>query len=445
MLAKDLEADTRIFGEDRLNKSAMQMLEDIFLMTSPPLQRKLDLFRVGQNGRTFSTWSTELHNLADEAKLDTLTSEEILVLLYIIGADDGNLQDKFLTEYEPTLKTIEKIGFQHEITSNSKQAVRQSRIMAVPDTSNDCNTAISFKDMKDRGLCTKCGSNDHGPNQCRFRNSKCHNCNMIGHIAKVCQKDAKRYNTQRRSYKSSRNRANRTAHSQGETQSQQSEQDDSEEPMVRNTTSVVYNKCYSIFTKGGSSSETKDTPRVEVKVARKGRKAFNFKALPDTGTTRTIVALNVVKRHGIIPRWNPNERLLAANGKRMSCQGTTNLKLTHNGVRINANAIVSSSVKDEILISWHDLVKLGIIRQSFPSSTEEVGTPMHTLQKKTFNPRREMNMKISERFKKQRLKLQEPIQLHTKTHRFQTRRFSSGPKSSYQRMESTWYNQSQRH
>ena len=127
MLAKDLEADTQIFGEDGLNKSAMQMLEDIFLMTSPPLQRKLDLFRVGQNGRTFSTWSTELHNLADEAKLDTLTSDEILVLLYIIGADDGNLQDKFLTEYEPTLKTIERIGFQHEITSNSKQAVIQSK------------------------------------------------------------------------------------------------------------------------------------------------------------------------------------------------------------------------------------------------------------------------------------------------------------------------------
>ena len=173
--------------------------------------------------------------------------------------------------------------------------------------------------------------------------------------------------------------------------------------MVRNTTSVVYNKCYSIFTKGGSLSKTKNTPRVNVEVATKGREAFNFKALPDTGTTRTIVALNVAKRHGIIPRWNPNERLLAANGKRMSCQGTTNLKLTHNGVRINANAIVSSSVKDDVLICWHDLVKLGIIRQSFPSSTEEVGTPMHTLQKKTFNPRREMNMKISERFKKQRL------------------------------------------
>ena len=288
-----------------------------------------------------------------------------------------------------------------------------------------------FKDMKDRGLCTKCGSNDHGPNQCRFRNSRCHNCNMIGHIAKVCQKDAKRYNTQRRSYKCSRNRANRTAHSQSETQSQQSEQeDDSEEPMVRNTTSVVYNKCYSIFTKGGSSSETKDTPRVEVKVARKGRKAFNFKALPDTGTTRTIVALNVAKRHGIIPRWNPNERLLAANGKRMSCQGTTNLKLTHNGVRINANAIVSSSVKDDILICWHDLVKLGIIRQSFPSSTEEVGTPMQTRQKKTFIPRREINIwrKLNV------LKSSDLItrtELHTKTHRFQTRRFSSGPKSSY--------------
>ena len=189
MLTKDLEADTKIFGEDHLNKSAMQMLEDIFLMTSPPLQRKLDLFRVGQNGRTFSTWSTELHNLADEAKLDTLTSEEILVLLYIIGADDGNLQDKFLTEYEPTLKTIERIGFQYEITSNSKQAVVQSKIMAAAatNTSSECNAMTSLKELRAKGLCIRCGGSGHSSDQCKFKTANCRICNIQGHIAKVCQ------------------------------------------------------------------------------------------------------------------------------------------------------------------------------------------------------------------------------------------------------------------
>ena len=60
-----------------------------------------------------------MHNLADEAKLDTITPEEIMVLLYINGTNDRELQDKFLKEYEPTLETMKKIALR--TTRNCKQ------------------------------------------------------------------------------------------------------------------------------------------------------------------------------------------------------------------------------------------------------------------------------------------------------------------------------------
>ena len=356
-----------------MNKSAMQMLEDIFLMTSPPLQRKLDLFRVGQNGRTFSTWSTELHNLADEAKLDTLTSEEILVLLYIIGADDGNLQDKFLTEYEPTLKTIERIGFQYEITSNSKQAVVQSKIMAAAatNTSSECNATTSLKELRAKGLCIRCGGNDHNSDQCKFKTAICRICNIQGHIAKVCQsalKNKKGNFKGRPSQSNSNKKKNFKSHTRNATNTQGSE------PQVMNTTSVVLNKCYSIQADGNLQPASLATPRIDINVKAQGQPSFNFKSLPDTGATRTIIAFNLAKRNGIKPQRNPNERLYAANGQSMACEGTVMLTLAYNGITVTANAIVSSAIRDEILICWHDLIRLNVIHETFPASVCKIET-----------------------------------------------------------------------
>ena len=64
----------------------------------------------------------------------------------------------------------------------------------------------------------------------------------------------------------------------------------------------------------------------------------------------------------VIKRAN-NESLIAADDNPMDVTGVTRFCI--NGIMIRA--IVSASVKDDILVGWHDLMRLGIIPEEFPN------------------------------------------------------------------------------
>ena len=67
-------------------------------------------------------------------------------------------------------------------------------------------------------------------------------------------------------------------------------------------------------------------------------------------------------------------RLIAANGEKLRVEGQVDLRAEANGVSATINALVSSCIKDEALISWRDLMSLQIIPRGFPNVIAKVRT-----------------------------------------------------------------------
>ena len=78
--------------------------------------------------------------------------------------------------------------------------------------------------------------------------------------------------------------------------------------------------------------------------------------------------------YGIPINKAPHEKLFAANHQRMDCEGTTKLFVSNKRYPVvNIDAIVSLSIKDDIIVSWHDLQALGILSPQFPNVVNSIG------------------------------------------------------------------------
>ena len=94
--------------------------------------------------------------------------------------------------------------------------------------------------------------------------------------------------------------------------------------------------------------------------------------VPDTGTSRTIVHQSVLRQAGISHDSRGKEPILAANGSSLNCQGNVLLDVCVNGVSMVVDALVSDNLHANMLVSWRDLQRLGIISQNFPALAHQV-------------------------------------------------------------------------
>ena len=93
---------------------------------------------------------------------------------------------------------------------------------------------------------------------------------------------------------------------------------------------------------------------------------FFMDACADTGTSRTILSYVMVKKYGL-KLYTARERLFAANGERMHCEGRTPHKIDFGRKSTRILALVTSALKHEMLISLDNLKKMQILPESFPS------------------------------------------------------------------------------
>ena len=74
-------------------------------------------------------------------------------------------------------------------------------------------------------------------------------------------------------------------------------------------------------------------------------------ATPDTGCTRTIINTNVLERNRISYKQGGKIKLVAANGNKMEVDGTIEISIEGNNIKIRTDTLVSKAIQDNMLIS----------------------------------------------------------------------------------------------
>jgi hypothetical protein len=117
---------------------------------------------------------------------------------------------------------------------------------------------------------------------------------------------------------------------------------------------------------GGGSNPTPMMRDVRV-TPRDGGAPFTFNVCPDTGCTQALVSADVASRQGLAVDTRSCKIVRAVNGQKLDCLGTVTFDIDFQGKSTEVVALVSSSIANEVLLSWQDLQKLGVIDPDFPN------------------------------------------------------------------------------
>lgn len=335
-----LGATTPIFSQD--GDCCISFLEEEFAIEYPLFTRRLDFFRsIQQTNQPFSEFIAKLDAKADEADLENIDTQELFVFRYICACTDDKLKEKLLKLEHPTRDEIKRTTRAYEVaqislkafdeptSTNAKAfATNKKKFRQRKQSSQKRKTSNLPDSFKNKCLC--CAKKGHQTKDCKIRHLTCQYCNKKGHIKPAC---LKQYYDKKTS-----------------------------QPGTANTS------------RGGSPSPTspdsnahlnrvvsKPTPRINTDF-KVGQKLFSFLALPDTGATRTIISSSILNKYSIPFQSQDSEKLFAANGQQMATEGTLSI-LARIKPRdyIEINALVSPDLKDDILLSWHDLQALRVI------------------------------------------------------------------------------------
>ena len=96
-----------------------------------------------------------------------------------------------------------------------------------------------------------------------------------------------------------------------------------------------------------------------------------MRCIPDTGSTQTVISKQIALQAGLIIEKSEAE-LINASGDPMEVLGESTLTLANDKHSVQCTALIVSDCSQSVLVSWHDLQKLGIIPGSFPACANSV-------------------------------------------------------------------------
>lgn len=120
------------------------------------------------------------------------------------------------------------------------------------------------------------------------------------------------------------------------------------------------------------------TPLMQVMLRQK-KKKVECEAMPDTGTSRTIISERIIKGANMtFDTTRTTSIRCAAVSSSLTNTGSIILNLTFEGNTIEIDALVVSDMVEDALISCLDLIRLGVLPEDFPSTTFELPTAFNT-------------------------------------------------------------------
>ena len=375
MFDRELEASVRqavdentpIFGPvDQI--SCMSALADRFDEIYPLFSRRLDFWMSSQpKGGRFTDWAAKLQQQGEEADLAQLDLDGIHAFRLICGCTDAKLRDKFLKLRNPTRRDVMAEARTYEA---SLRAVKDLTLTNAAHGSTIATGAVANVVTQDsmKGSCYGCGGPMHkGPDRakCPAAGTTCGGCGRKNHFQKFCFGA----NPPKRKVPAKVKAVDADSATPTTT-----DNEDSKAVEAKSTAKCSTVRCAAV--EDDNKAVNRPTPRMNLTFHSEDLKQkFQFDATPDTGATRTIVAENVVKEKGFYSRiWRSSGvRLATANGSRMKCVGSILLAVRNEvtGANVFIDALVVRDMRNEILLSWHDLVNLCVIPCNFPSVMEK--------------------------------------------------------------------------
>lgn len=199
---------TTVFAEDEptVNEKKVPSLEtmirDAFLTAYPRCQRKMDLFKFRQSGNTelFQTFVSRFETVLQTAEFDKMNLQEIKKYLFVSSIVNEDLRKEIIkteTEKGPacTYEDLLEVGRKFDLTNSTIQSY--AKVKAAKNEAKGTRSKTDDKGKKDKAdkgkkkKCFRCGKEDHKPDDCRHKTTKCRYCEKQGHIDSACYKKQK--------------------------------------------------------------------------------------------------------------------------------------------------------------------------------------------------------------------------------------------------------------
>ena len=97
-----------------------------------------------------------------------------------------------------------------------------------------------------------------------------------------------------------------------------------------------------------------------------GRPATRVQATPDTGATVSLLAYHLAQQQNLFINKLKCPSLLNASGLLMQVEGTATVNICANDLICSVDAVISSDLRDDLLVGCEDLRRLKIIPANFP-------------------------------------------------------------------------------
>ena len=197
-------------------KSAMLMLNEIFVYTYPFYNRRFDYYCAKQpQGLTASEWVRKLQRMRDECALSLLTEDEKFVHRILTSITDKDLVKELLKLNDPTLGELLKEIGRYEINKKRLKVTNKTSANVVQSKTNNPSASKTKQPQKSGATsgaksqqkqsqtakpksgppnipfqCYRCGERDKA-HTCKAREHVCKNCNKKGHYAGMCLSKAR--------------------------------------------------------------------------------------------------------------------------------------------------------------------------------------------------------------------------------------------------------------
>ena len=338
--------DAAVYTEDNdpnAANSCLGLLRADIRKRYPLFNRRHALFQSKQAaGEKWLDMDARIRQAVDEAEVEALNADDLLVQLLITATSDKVLRAKFLELNNPTSANVRDVATAYETAALGNAGLADDTIAGIRNGGGGNGGGGKRKWNKKNecidGKCKRCGAENWDAKhieKCPAYGTTCSTCKKRGHFAKVC-------------LSSNNGGGGKPQHRHAEITG-----DDGGAPHADFINVLAY-------AESGSP-----TPKLRLTVKPIGGNIHTLLATPDTGCTKSTISQAIVDELNI-PMHAATAALKAANGAPLKVSGAAQLLILDGRKVIHRLDMLVSPDVSGLYLSWKDLIVLKVIPDDFP-------------------------------------------------------------------------------